>query len=358
MIEKIIAHNAEKQAGQRFYHFTKMRGAHRMSLRWGIIGTGEVAVQMAEALAFIGSPVTAVASRKAEKAERFGQKFGIPAVTTDYGALCGREDVDVVYIDLPHTLHREAALCALKHGKHVLCEKPIGVNRREAEEMFSYARERGLMLMEAMWSRHLPLLNRMVALARSGELGAARLFKADFTIDEGMRFPNHRLVNPELAGGALLDTGIYPLTVASMLFGDAPEILFSQAHLSGGVDMDNCTVLGYANGERAILYSGISGVLPEEGLIVCERGYIRLREFFYTQRCEVCRNGVVETVEEPFPCNGYEFQLRHMEECVEQGLTQSPVVSHQCSLNMMELMDRLRRQWGLQYPGERGEEVL
>lgn len=329
-----------------------------MSLRWGIIGTGEVAVQMAEALAFIGSPMTAVASRREEKAERFGRKFGIPAVTTDYEALCAREDVDVVYIDLPHTLHSGAALCALKHGKHVLCEKPIAVNRSQAEKMFACAEEQGLMLMEAMWSRHLPLLNRMVDLAKSGELGAPRLLKADFTIDEGMRVPNHRLVNPALAGGALLDTGIYPLTVASMLFGDEAEILFSQAHLSGGVDLDNCTILGYANGKRAILYSGISGVLPEEGLIVCEKGYIRLHDFFYTQRCEVCRDGVVETVEEPFPCNGYEFQLRHMEECVEQGLTQSPVVSRQCSLNMMELMDRLRRRWGLQYPGEREEEGL
>lgn len=319
------------------------------------MGTGAVAGQMAQALRFIGAPVAAVASRRQERAQAFAREHGTQAAES-YEALCRREDVDIVYIDLPHTLHCGAALCALRHGKHVLCEKPVAVNEAEAVRMFDYAKEKRLLLMEALWTRHLPLLNRMVELVRSGELGTPRLLKADFSIDEGVRVPGHRLRDPNLAGGALLDTGIYPLTLASMLFGDQGEILWTQARVAGGVDMENCTVLGYPGGERAILYSGISGNLPEEALMVCERGYIRLHAFFYPQRAEVCRGGRVEVVEEPFPCNGYEFQLRHMERCVEEGLLESPVVSHACSLRMMRLMDTLRSRWGLRYPTEQKEE--
>lgn len=323
-----------------------------MALRWGLLGTGEVAGQIAQALCFLGSPVAAVASRNQDKARAFAQAYRIPEVSPSYEALCRREDVDIIYIDLPHTLHCDTTRCALQWGKHVLCEKPIAVNRSQAERMFGYAKQRGLMLMEAMWTRHLPLLNRMIKLARSGELGAPRLLKADFSIDEGIRYPDHRLRTPSLAGGALLDTGIYPLTLASMLFGNTAEILWSQAHIAGGVDMDNSVILGYPGGKRAVLYSGISGSIPEEALIVCERGYIRLHEFFYPQRVQVCRDGAVESIGEPFPCNGYEFQLRHMERCVEEGWTESPVVSHSCSLRMMELMDTLRNLWGLHYPQE------
>lgn len=325
-----------------------------MSLRWGIIGTGDVAKQIAQAMTFLGMSITAVASRSKEKAQAFARQYAVDTATDDYALLCQRSDVDIVYIDLPHTLHYSITMCALSNGKHVLCEKPIALNEKQAAQMFSFAKQQGLVLMEAMWTRHLPLLKRIVALVNSEKLGGPRLLKADFTIDDGMRFPNHRLLNPELAGGALLDTGIYPLTLASMLFGDAPNILWSQAHIAGGVDMDNHTILEYPGGKHAILYSGISGSLPEEALILCEKGYVQLHQFFYAQQAVVCCNGVVETINEPFPCNGYEFQLKHMEQCVIEKWPESPVVSHSCSLNILKLMDRLRAQWGLTYPQEQG----
>lgn len=323
-----------------------------MSLRWGIIGTGNVAKQIAEALTFLQSPITAVASRKIENAQRFAQQFHIEVVTDHYDSLCQRDDIDVVYVALPHTLHYSITLCALSHGKHVLCEKPIGVNKNQAEQMFTYAKQQRLLLMEAMWTRHIPLLTHMVSLVKSGLLGDVRLLKADFSIDEGIRFPAHRLLDPSLAGGALLDTGVYPLTISSMIFGDSPHILWSQAYLEHGVDMDNFTVLEYPTGAKALLYSGISGSLPEEALIICNKGYVRLYNFFYPQKADICSGGVIKTVNEPFLCNGYEYQLKHMESCIMDGIMESPVVPHQCSLNMMDMLDKLRDCWGLIYPQE------
>lgn len=324
-----------------------------MAVRWGIIGTGDVAAQMAEALQYIGSPITAVASRRVEKAQAFAARFGIETFTHSYDEVCGHPNVDAVYIALPHTLHNPVTRCALIQGKHVLCEKPIAVNAPQAKEMFELARKQGLMLMEAIWTRFIPLLGEIIELIKSGRLGAVRLLKADFAIDEGMRFESHRLLDPQLAGGALLDTGVYPLTMAAMLFSGCPEILWSQAGLSGGVDMDNFTILGYPEGQRAILYSGISGTLPEEALIVCENGYIRLPNFFYCQKAVVCCDHSLETLERPFLCNGYEYELRHFEQCVASGLSESPVMTHRRSIEMMTLLDELRCMWGLAYPCEK-----
>lgn len=324
-------------------------------LRWGILGTGEIAQQFAEALHHCGCPITAVASRQKKKAAAFAAQLSIPFFTDDYAALCGKDDVDIVYVALPHTLHAELALTAISCGKHVLVEKPFALNAVQAEEVFAAAAQQHCFVMEAAWCRFLPFLQQMLSYAKSGVIGAIRCFKADFSIADGILHPEGRLMNPAVGGGALLDVGFYPLTVALMLFDALPERVQSSVTLQGGVDLQESMLLTFPGGEQALLYAGIAGALPEDAYIMGEKGYLHIPNFFYCTEATLHTKEGEEHFSLSFPCNGYEYEIEHVVECIAAGQKTSPTMPPHKTLSLLKIMDALRQEWGLSYPDEPGE---
>src|SRR6202044_3508148 len=200
------------------------RRDHTM-IRWGVIGPGGIATGFAEAMQWAeGGTITAVASRSAERAEAFGDRFDIPTRYGDYEALAADPAVDVVYVATPHSRHEVDTIALLRAGKHVLCEKPLALNARQATRMAAEARSRGLFLMEAIWSRFLPAYSSLVEVIGEGRIGEPLLVEADFGFRRPVE-PAHRHFAAELGGGALLDLGIYPIALCTLVLGPVERVV-------------------------------------------------------------------------------------------------------------------------------------
>ena len=215
------------------------------TLRWGILATGSIAHKFATGIAALDdAEIVAVGSRSREGADKFADEFDIPDRHDSYEALAADPDVDAIYIATPHSLHKENMLTCLAAGKAVLCEKPFAINAREAREAIDFARERGIFLMEAMWTRYIPLMVEVRRMVADGMIGDLRMITGDFGYRAGFN-AERRTFNPALGGGALLDVGIYPLSLASMLLGK-PQRIASMAELGEtGVDEQSAMILGY-----------------------------------------------------------------------------------------------------------------
>lgn len=311
-------------------------------LRWGILGTGVVAGELTEALQFTGAPVTMVASRNPEKAKKFAKKYGIPHAAQSYEEVARSGEVDICYIALPHNLHAGMCALCLGEGKHVLCEKPFTVTTAEARAVFEAARAANRFIMEAAWCRFHPLLLEVLDAVRGGLIGEVGAMKADFGIDDVLQTPNHRLLDPDLAGGALLDGGFYPVTLACMLFGSSPQRVQSSCTLSErGVDLYTSAILDYPGGRQALLYASIVHEIPDNAYLYGSKGYVELENFFYCRRATAhLRDGSVRVFERQFECDGYEYETRHVEECIEQGLTQSPILPWEETLRVLEILQQ------------------
>ncbi|MFO7166788.1 MAG: Gfo/Idh/MocA family oxidoreductase [Chloroflexota bacterium] len=324
------------------------------TIRWGILGTGNMASQLALALARLpDAQVIAVASRSQARAESFADGAGIPRRYGSYAALLDDPDVDVVYVATPHTEHHRNTLDALRAGKHVLCEKPFAINAAEAEEMIAAARERRLFLMEGVWMRFLPLMDDLRALLRDGAIGDVRMFLADFGFQAEFD-PKSRLFDPRLAGGSLLDVGIYPVNMASLLFG-RPEQIASVAHIGEtGVDEQAAMVLRYSGGRLASLTSSIRTDTPNEAFICGSEGSIRIhRRWWVPEIMTVTAGARQETIHRPMVGNGYVHEAEEVMRCIREGRTESPLMPLDETLAIMRTLDDLRAQWGLVYPQER-----
>jgi predicted dehydrogenase len=319
---------------------------------WGIIGTGNIAGKFADATRYVeDAELLAVGSRSQETADIFGKRHGIPRRYPRYEDLVGDPDIDAIYVATPHNSHHANTLLALEAGKHVLCEKPLAVNAGEAEEMIVMARKKGLFLMEAMWTRFLPAWVDIKARLDAGEFGAIRSLQADFGIELAYD-PKHRLFNPDLAGGALLDLGIYPLSLAFWLLGQ-PETTSSWAELAPtGVDQRAAITLTYAGGRFAQLNTASDVWSMGEAQIVTEKAIVRVHRLFLDARSyEVVDFDKTEIVRKPYE-NGFEFEVRHTMDCLSAGRTESEVMSLDESLEIMRAMDALRAEWGVKYPFE------
>lgn len=324
------------------------------AVRWGILGTGKIAGAFAAALTELpGAEAVAVGSRRAVTAARFADRYRILRRHPSYGALAADPDVDVVYVATPHSLHRDNTLLCLEAGKAVLCEKPLAVNAHQAGEMISVARERGLFLMEAMWTRFLPAFARLRELLAAGELGEPRLVRADFCIRRP-REPGSRLFEPELAGGALLDVGIYTVALAAAVFGARPERVTGLAHLGPtGVDERSGAVLDYGDGRLAVLSSANRTVTPNDALVAGPRGWVRLHDPFWSpQKLTVAIGDQRHEEEHPFRGNGYGYEAAEVGRCLAAGAGESEVMPLDESLAVVETLDRIRQPWDLVYPGE------
>lgn len=323
-------------------------------VRWGILGTGKIAKAFATALKDTPDAVLAgVGSRAGDSAERFAAEFGGRAHGS-YEELVRAADVDLVYVGTPHPMHHQNVRMALEAGKGVLCEKAFTVNRREAEELVALARAKGLFLMEAMWTRFLPALAEVRGIVASGEIGPVRQVIADlgFKAEVG---PEHRLFNPELGGGALLDLGIYPLSIAMALLGPVTSVL-AQADLGPtGVDEQTALVLRHEGGGMSVCSCSLRARLPSELTIAGERGHVRMNGMFHrAQVVTVARaDGVARTVPAPYLGNGYVHEIVEAQRCWRAGLVESPGMTHADTLALMGVMDEARRQIGLAYAADR-----
>jgi predicted dehydrogenase len=323
-------------------------------IRWGILGRGGIANSFAQGLAVLDdAELFAVGSRTAEAAEAFGDQYGVPHRYGSYAALVQDPDVDVIYVATPHPFHHEHSLLAMRAGKAVLCEKPLTINAREAAELIDYARQHRLFLMQAMWTRFLPIIGRLRELLAAGVIGAVRLVHADFSFRADFD-PRHRLFDPALGGGALLDAGIYPLSMASMILG-RPVAISSQAHLgSTGVDEQSAAVLRYAEGQLAVLTMATRTAGPQVVVVRGTEGYITLPpEWLNATDLVITRPGRAdERIQLPLQGNGYNYEAAEVMRCLRAGRLECDVMPLDETLALMETLDAIRAQWGLRYPGE------
>jgi predicted dehydrogenase len=322
---------------------------------WGIIGTGFIANKFAEALQFLPeNELVAVGSRASATAKKFGRAFGIPHQHNSYNKLANDPDIDVVYIATPHPFHKENTVLCLKAGKAVLCEKPFAVNSSQAQQMIDVARDGKLFLMEAMWTRFLPIIVKVREWLGQGLIGPVRFLQADFGF-KGSENPKGRLLNPELAGGALLDVGVYTVALASMVFRKQPLKVTGLAHIGQtGVDEQSAMLLNYRDGQLAVLSCSIRTQTPQEAVIAGTEGMIRIHSPFWSATTATIsiEGKEDETVKIPHECNGFEYEAREVMQCLRAGKLESDIMPLNESLSIVKTMDEIRAQWGLKYPME------
>lgn len=324
------------------------------TIRWGILGSGNIASKFAQGLSVLDdAELAAVGSRAQESADEFGDRYNIPRRHSSYEALADDPNVDAIYVATPHSFHKENSLLCLRAGKAVLCEKPFTINAAEAEEVIAYARTHGLFLMEAMWSRFLPHMQEVRRLIDDGAIGDVRMVKADFCFRTRFN-PAGRLFDPALGGGALLDVGIYPVSLAFWLLGPPAQIA-SHAQLGEtGVDEQAGIVFGYTGGELAVLTTAIRTATPHTALIAGTEGYIAIHHSWWAPSSfTLARRGKKEQHIEPETTgNGYNYEAAEVMDCLRAGRTESDTMSLDESLALMRTLDRIRAQWGLRYPME------
>ena len=323
-------------------------------IRWGIVGTGTMANKFAAALVALPSAkITAVGSRSPATAEEFGGKFNVPHRHASYDRLFNDAEVDAIYVATPHTFHCENALAALAAGKHVLVEKPFTINAAEAEKVIALGRARRLLVMEAMWTRYLPLYVRLRELLAEGAIGEPRMLTAEFGFKAGPQ-TNRRLIDPALGGGALLDIGVYPVSLASMIFGPPSETTGLAMLGRTGVDEQNGIVLRYARGQLAIIANSIQTATSMEVVLTGTDGSMRIHApAWKSTAMTLKRDGSGEQfLEFPFPSNGFQFEAIEFMNCLREGKLESPIMPLDETLQIMKTLDGLRAQWGFRYPME------
>ena len=324
-------------------------------IRFGIVGTGEIAHRFANAIKNVeNAELVAVASRTQENAEKFGDEFGIPVRFGSYEKMAESDVIDAAYIAVPHSGHIGCSCLMMKNGKHVLCEKPMAVNTREAEEMFRCAKENGVLLMEAMWARLVPGTIKMLQLIEEGVLGDILGVEGKFCYTMEEEEMGHHVFRSENGGGSLLDVGVYGLNFASWYLGKDVEAINAQSDFYNGVDSHTCAILKYKNGAIADISSAILLRKPNEGYVYGSKGYAHLRRFYAPQEIDIyLNNGETISIPTPYAGNGFEEQISHFSECVSNGLDESPVVTHEQTLYITKQMDEIRKMTGILYPQDK-----
>ncbi|MFD6098124.1 Gfo/Idh/MocA family protein [Nocardiopsis flavescens] len=320
-------------------------------LRWGVLGTGGIAHSFMEGLrATPTARVTAVGSRTPERSREFASTWGIPRAHGSYEDLAADPDVDAVYVATPHPWHHPHTLLCLNAGKHVLVEKPMAMNALQAAEMTAAAGANGVFLMEAMWTRFLPVHRLVRELVADGAIGELRQISAEFGVSAPYD-PDHRLFNADLGGGALLDLGVYPLMLASWYLGELTVVgatrRLSPDHM---VDTHTTVLVRGEHGATATLSCASLTALPNRAVLAGTRGRVELPLFWAATEAVLYREGAEpEVLERPFRANGYEYEAEEVARCVAAGLSQSPDMTWDESLRLAALTDRVRDMGGLVY---------
>ncbi|MBP5225139.1 MAG: Gfo/Idh/MocA family oxidoreductase [Lachnospiraceae bacterium] len=315
-------------------------------MKWAILATGNIARRFAATVnamkeAGEDQQVLACASRTIEKSETFAAEFGIPRAYGSYEAMLADPDVEAVYIASPNNLHFEHAVMCLNAGKHVLCEKPFTTAKEDAERLFTLAKEKGLFIMEGFWIRFLPAHQKMMEIVKSGELGKVVFARVDygFTVSGARKI---RKFDPALAGGALLDIGVYNLGFLRMVMGDEDPVSYSVvSHMSEfGTDDFSTIQLVYPDGKSANATTSIGITMPRVASVFCEKGAIHYDDFQVADRITVVpEGGEARTWEFPILYRGFEYQIREVSRCVAAGMNSSDVLKPEDTIAITGLME-------------------
>ena len=321
------------------------------SIKWGILGTGTIAHEFAGALLRSGEGVYAAASRSAQKAEAFAKEFSVSAVYGGYDALLADGAIEAVYIATPHSNHYEWIIQALRQGKHVLCEKPITMNSRQLRSAAETAKEKGLILAEAMTVWHMPLYQKLRKIIKAGTIGKTTMIQVNFCC----HFPEddqNRYYNKKLAGGALLDIGVYAIALVRAFWRERPtEIVTSMQLTETGVDAQSGIILQYGQKKMAVIHQSMYSPMPKTAVIAGQKGYIEIPEFNRADRAVVAdtANGTAETVSCGSEEDAMLYEIAAMKRYIQNHDDEG---SLQMTMDVMHVMDEVRRRWGLEFPCE------
>ena len=362
------------------------------TIQWGILGTWTIAREFAQGLTFLqGARLLAVASRMESNANTFAKQFKVPRAYTSYDDLVKDKDVDVVYVATPNHVHRDNCILCLEAGKAVLCEKPFTLNAKQAREVVELAQSRKIFCMEAMWMRFIPLMRELKRIIDDGAIGDIKLLTAEF--GELVTFdPHSRFFNPDLGGGAMLDLGVYPISLAYQLMGKPAGITSQVITGSSGVDEQSVIVFQYADGRQAVLFSSFLSNFSQECSIAGTRGRIRVHTPIYRpfklsitqfeqaahaltgednwKNCikqhpliQNLKNKIsnyilpvirptAKKIVKQFTGNGYNYEAEEVMDCLRNGQLESKIMPLRETVEIMELMDAIRDEWRLKFPGD------
>lgn len=338
----------------------------KTKVKWGIIAPGWIAEKFATGIAASGNgELYGVCSRKLKNAKSFMDKFGGVKAYDSEEAIANDPDVDIVYVANPHPYHLESALTCLNASKPVLCEKPMTVNAADTKRLVDAARKNDTFLMEAMWTRFLPTICKVREILASGRIGEVRMMSVNFGFKLEEYDPASRLLSPDLAGGALLDVGIYPLALCSMVLGK-PSRVQSSGHLgSTGVDEQFIALFEYGNGVMATASGAIQTQMNQEAMIYGSKGSIRIAAPWWAgssigitgfepdrDNNAAINNAQEEIINLPYESNGYNCEAEAVAEMILAGKKESEIMPLDESLELAQTMDIAREQWGLKYPFE------
>jgi predicted dehydrogenase len=326
-------------------------------VRWGILGCGKIANKFASDLKLVDdAELVAIASRDKIKSKEFGDRFKPRHTHNSYEDLVKNMEIDAIYIATPHGLHYEHTLLCLRHKKAVLCEKAIALNSRQLKEMIAVARREKVFLMEAFWTKFLPQFEKINEIIHSGVIGEIKLIQSDF----GFAAPEpkaQRLWDPGLGGGSLLDIGLYPVFLAQTLLGKPTELHAMMTPFQSGVDEQCVITMKFRNNALAVLSSTFASDTPVEAMIAGTKGRIQMRNRFHNSIATI---ELTIGKEQPQSIDvhredgfGYQFEVRHVNQCLRKGLIESPVMSHRDSLDLMEILDKIRHTCGIVYPADK-----
>lgn len=322
-----------------------------MPIHFAILTAGNIASKMAATVSQMpGVCCWAVAARDLSRAQAFAEKYGFAHARGSYREIYDDPQVDLVYIGSPHSHHYQQARDAILAGKHVLCEKPLAPNAALAKELFALAKEKGVLLAEATWTRYMPFVPALRQVLEEGVIGKPLSLVCDFGFPV---YTRPRMAQPELAGGALLDLGIYPLTMAALVFGKAESTTGLCTKTEAGVDAQDCICQTFAGGETALLHANMLCALDNHAVIYGEKGQIQLPLFWQCQEFTVLpREGQARTYSFPHRITGYEYEVESAVRAIQAGELECPEMPAAETVRMLEMMDALRTSWGIRYPFE------
>ena len=322
-------------------------------VNFAVLAAGGIAAKMSQAVMELPEvKMYAVASRSYERADAFAQKWGYEKAYGSYEERLQDPEVELVYVASPHSHHYEHAKMCIAAGKHVLVEKAFTVNAKQAEELIRLAREKKVLLVEAMWTRFMPAREIIDELIDEGTIGNIVSLTANLGYDIKHK---ERLIKPELAGGALLDVGVYPIQFALMTVHSPIRTISSDAVMSPeGVDYTNSVTLTFENGVMAVLHSSMLSLTDREGVIYGDKGSIRVHNINNCERISVYDSvgTLIRDVAVPPQINGYEYEVIACVQAIESGKTECMQMPHEETIRGMEILDEIRQQWGMKYPCE------
>lgn len=325
----------------------------KSKIKWGIIGPGNIAEKFATSLQLVkDAEISAVASRTLDKAQTFADEYAIKNVFGSYEELFESDTTDIVYIATPHNFHKDLAIKAMQSGKHVLCEKPLGINKPEVVELIEVAKQNKVFLMEGLWSRFNPSIKKVKDLIDEGTIGKVSYLHADFAFYALDRAMDSRLLNPNLASGSILDIGIYPIFLAYLILGRPQKIFASSNFHSNGTELQTSMIFQYENAQ-AILYSGLTSKSEMKAEISGSEGELFLSPRWHeADGYTLVKNEESQKVDLPRLGNGFIYEIEEVHKCLNAKKLQSDLWSHQNSLDLAELLDTVREKAGVKFPFE------